>query len=142
MLFKLIGKGAHVELGVRYAQGDKIESKNPLDKLFRNKFKRIDGELGDVPETPDIPTPNIPTPDRDGEVETKTSPSKSGKKKNPHGERVRNVFKRTKANGVRVYVKSGWYTVTDKSDNSALNDKKLREDDVQEFIDSLEDEDD
>lgn len=129
-----------------YKKGDRIETDVPLDKLFRGgKFVRInvDGSE-DIPELPDIPrSPDIPKPDVDeADKKIKSSLSKSGKKGNPYGKRVRNVFKRTKRHGVKVYVKKGWYSIVDKIDGGILNDVKLREDDVQAFINSLEDDDD
>ena len=108
-----------------------------MDKIFKGKFERVDKEFLDENAVPDIPNPKKRDAFwMDKEDESKSSLSES-KKKNPYGKNVTNTFKRTKSTGVRVLVKSGWHTVVDKMDGKPLADKKLRVEEVQEFIDSL-----
>jgi len=132
MVFKLKTKGEHLHNNKVFKQGDVIETELPLDKLFENKFERVDKD-----EDKEYRRPQIPTPGGDeGEKSTPSSPSKK-KKRSPFGKLISSQFERTAEAGVKVYIKDHWCTVVSVETGVAISDKKLRKKSVQDFIDGL-----
>jgi hypothetical protein len=54
MLFKVLN-GSYTQDGKVYAKGQTVESKHRLDKMFKNKFERVQSEPEEY-EAPAIPT--------------------------------------------------------------------------------------
>lgn len=54
MKFKLL-HGGHEEGGKNFNEGDVVESNEPLDEIFRNKFRKIMAEESEVEEVTPIP---------------------------------------------------------------------------------------
>lgn len=134
MLFELISKGEHLHSdGKTYTKGQVIETEQPLDKLFANKFKRLDKD-----EEKEYTRPEIPLAEEGGEKTTSSPPSSSTKRKrSPFGKHISSQFDNTAEAGVKVYIKDHWCTVVDSDSGEAVSTKKLRKKDVQDFIDGL-----
>jgi len=155
MLFKLKEKVAghkvagHVdEKGTVYKPGSIIESSLDLATLFRNKFEKIQDDI-DIPvQKPDIP---IPVPPGKGEEGFSPSPSepKPGTEEeeeeeegveSEYGKDVTSQYPTAKKIGMKVYEKSHWYQVIDTEDGEVMNEKKLREKEVNALLEQYEEE--
>lgn len=162
MLFRLKKKcGDHAQDGKIYKSGDIVETDIDLCALFRNKFERAyEQELKDTgKEDTTAKKPNIPSPlGKDDEVveeiisdslpkdevETEEAvsdflleddePDKNAEDETEHGKDVTSEFPTAVKLRLKVFEKSKWYVVVDVSDGSVLNVKKLREKEVQSFI--------
>lgn len=120
-----------------YKSGEEVISSRPLDKLFKNKFV----DLGEVEEVINIESePKLET---DKPNKTTSDSDAPGVSKVPEGydEDVTEEFEGAEAKSVKVFRNGSWYGVFEPDDLSEpIDGKKLRKNDVSDFINDLEDE--
>lgn len=153
MLFRLKKRcGSHRQDGKTYTAGDTIKTTIDLIALFPSKFERVyKEELSDTEsDEPKLKKPNIPPSvdvNKEGEDETNAKTSSPSKVLDgEHGKDVTSEFSIAEKAGVKVFEKKNWFVVIDETDGELLNEKKLREKDVEAFLTQYlnddEDEDD
>jgi hypothetical protein len=122
----LTGKHVHSD-GKKYVPGDFVHSGLELDKLFKNKFRRVGGAA--VRETSPVAQANVPptprsTPKAD---EAPTEPLFTA---DPRGIDVSTDYPDAAACGLKVFRRGGWFHVFDGDDTTPKNENALRREDV------------
>ena len=109
--------GVHRVGNEKYHAGDVIESDQPLDVLFRNKFERVpDSTKVSEPEiVRTVRTPNIPNPVKEKEVDEVDS---SDKKENTYGKDVTADYPAASTLGLKVFHSAKYkiFTIVDDED--------------------------
>lgn len=164
MKFKLKGGQHEDGNKKTYKSGDIVESPLELDKLFRGKFTRIpSAEDFDQPSKDSENTkPNIPIPPADGtdkeDTISESVPSEDIKEdgenkdnKNDkeednedkkdlsdnvtkYGKDVTADFPKAVALEIKIYVRAAWHIVVDGETNEVLNERKLRANQIDDFL--------
>ena len=152
MKFRLKEKaGGHVEGNKQYEAGDIIETDRDLIARFKGKFEKVHEDDLEDTGAPLQTKPNIPSPKakrgKGSKDKSSQSPSDSDVEitnlndieESEHGVEVTSNFPTAKKVKVQVWEKDGWYMVTDpEDDNEVLNEKKLRENQIEEFVHQYE----
>ena len=113
MLFRLVKGGPHTERdGKVYKVGNVIESETDLVKAFGStgKFALVDG-------SPNNGGGADPSPDFGSDVTSVIMPAILESDSN-----------------IRIFQKSAWYSIVDMETGVALNEKKLRKSEVEQFV--------
>ena len=122
--------GVHRVGNEKYHAGDVIESDQPLDVLFRNKFERVpDSTKVSEPEiVRTVRTPNIPNPVKEKEVDEVDSSDKNeeststsnptSKKENTYGKDVTADYPAASTLGLKVFHSAKYkiFTIVDDED--------------------------
>lgn len=111
--------GTHRNGGKTYQAGETVKTPHDLVTLFgKNTFELLE----ETEET-----------DNDSSDGLSQNEAKIGKD-------VTDEYPNAEANGLKVFKKGGWYSVTDAKDtDEKLNDKGLKVDDVEEFLETYAD---
>lgn len=154
--------GGHSQGGRSYETGDIVESDSDLCLRFPGKFERVDEKIssstGEVDTAAKVQRkPNIPVrntlapvktqeqeePEELEEVEDNTEKDESNDEKvteeevTPHpefGEDITKDFPEAAASRLKIYINKAWCQVVDDDNGSVLNDKKLRRNEIEDFI--------
>lgn len=138
----LLLEGIHKDGEESYKKGDIVRSQRQLDTIFRGKFQQvaesglpIETEIGDsLPKltseeaqwlgaSPDVDTSKVDTTEKE-------SPDFA-----EYGKDVTDKsFPEAAKAGMRIFRKKSFYTVIDTDDNSVMNSKKLKREQLEEFI--------
>ncbi len=123
--FKLLS-GKHAERGggavKHYSPGEIVDSPEPLDVLFVNKFERLPDKVVKAPVVEQVPEPE--------EEETPTE--------NPLGTEVTSQFSAAKDTRFTVFKNSKGYFVVD--GDKPQNEKPLKKTEVATFLKELKEE--
>lgn len=148
MAFYQLLKGRHLHGGKTYDATDPaaniVESEKDLEAFAPGKFRRLPDSVGrqaggfteeDQPEenlrkSPPKKSPKVQAGKAQAEQD------ESGEVESELGFDVTEQFDLAEGSDLRVLQKGSWYYVVSADDpNSALNEKALKKDDVQDFLD-------
>ncbi len=126
-----VKEGMHVEGGVTYKKGDKVESEHDLLAMFVNKFST-------QPLSEDgMPAAEVVKEEKK-EKEKKT-PSTETEDKDERGEDVTAEFQDAVDNDLLVFTKGSWYYIFDPESDTPdvqINEKGIKKDAVTKSIDN------
>lgn len=144
----VLKSGSYVDLACKkYKKGDTIVTSINLAKKFRNKFELISEDFIKPEKEPKIPEPAAINSEEQELEDTASNPVSPIRNINPktekkakkvkvseHGENVTSEFPIAKDVELQVFVKKNWYVVVDPETGEVENDKKLRKDAVNSFL--------
>ena len=124
---------------VTYTSGAVIESNTDLVKRFPNKFIRVNDDSQDTEIG--VSVPNIPKPKKEVTLTPEVLPKEAKKNsenaalKELYGDEITEEFPTAAIVNLKVFLKKNWCTVVDpEDDNIVLNEKKLRKNSVEKFL--------
>lgn len=146
MAFYQLLKGRHLHGGKTYDATDPtaniVESEMDLEAFAPGKFRRLPDLVGRQAGgfTEDQPEENLgKSPPKKSKAQTskaQVEQDESGEVESELGSDVTEQFDLAEGSDLRVLQKGSWYYVVSADDpNSPLNEKALKKDDVQDFLD-------
>lgn len=131
MRFKVLEGKHHHSDGKVYTKGQVVRSETELDKIFVNKFTRLE-------EAESSPKSGASKKDSSkaeaGKAEAKKPATKADADKAARGHEVTNAFPKAAEEGFKVFLRGEQHHVYEGDQTKPINPKGLKGDEVESFV--------